>query len=286
MLLKKGEAVGLVSCSNGLKNTEAAHAHVSTFTQFLEREYGLVVVRTAAVFVDAETAATHHPAFRAACLQELYLNDRIKAIFDLSGGDLANEILPYLDFESIKVHPKPYFGYSDNTVIVNALQRRTGIRNYLYNPKVLVSSEALFQKAACEAMLGSDPVEMSAYLELDGPPGCEPPKDACYVGGNIRCLLKLAGTAYWPDFRNKIVVLESAGGQYEQMCSGLAQLEQIGVLSQAQGIVIGQFTALSKNNQRDAFIHVCKKYADAYAVPLWTTAFIGHDDLSKPIPIG
>lgn len=286
MLLKKGDAVGLVSCSNGLKNTEAAHALVSTFTQFLEREYGLVVVCTAAVFVDAETERTHPPAFRAACLQELYLNDGIKAIFDLSGGDLANEILPFLNFDSIKVYPKPYFGYSDNTVIVNALQQRTGIRNYLYNPKVLVSSESLFQKVAFDGMLGSSSVDMSAYLELDGPPGCEPPNDACYVGGNIRCLLKLAGTAHWPDFRKKIVVLESAGGQYEQMCSGLAQLEQIGVFAQVQGVILGQFTALSNNNQRDALIQVCKKVADAYAVPLWTTAFIGHDDLSKPIPIG
>ena len=108
---------------------------------------------------------THPPAFRAACLQELYLNDRIKAIFDLSGGDLANEILPYLDFESIKVHPKPYFGYSDNTVIVNALQRRTGIRNYLYNPKVLVSSEAAVSKSRmrCDAWFRS-----SGHVGLSG----------------------------------------------------------------------------------------------------------------------
>ena len=27
------------------------------------------------------------------------------------------------------------------------------------------------------------------------------------VGGNIRCLLKLAGTPYWPDMREKILLL-------------------------------------------------------------------------------
>ena len=29
------------------------------------------------------------------------------------------------------------------------------------------------------------------------------------VGGNIRCLLKLAGTEYWPDMNGKILLLES-----------------------------------------------------------------------------
>lgn len=286
MLLSKGDSVGLISCSNGLKDTEATHTLVSAFTQFLKREYGLYVVSSASVHVDALAGTTHPPAFRADCLMELYRNDRVKAIFDLSGGDLANEILPFLDFNTIKQHPKPYFGYSDNTVIINALQRRTGIRNYLYNPKVLVSSEAPFQKEAFDEMLYSNAVDMAAYLELGGPPDREPPMDVCYLGGNLRCLLKLAGTAYWPDFQNTIIVLESAGGQYEQMRSGLAQLEQLGVLAQVQGMILGQFTALSKNRQREAFIQDCKKYADTYAVPLWTTAFIGHDDLSKPIPIG
>ncbi len=33
--------------------------------------------------------------------------------------------------------------------------------------------------------------------------------DGIVVGGNIRCLLKLAGTPYWPDMREKILLLES-----------------------------------------------------------------------------
>lgn len=32
------------------------------------------------------------------------------------------------------------------------------------------------------------------------------------VGGNIRCLLKLAGTPFWPDMQDKILFLESRGG--------------------------------------------------------------------------
>ena len=33
---------------------------------------------------------------------DFYENDDIKAIFDISGGDIANEILDYLDYDIIK----------------------------------------------------------------------------------------------------------------------------------------------------------------------------------------
>ena len=32
---------------------------------------------------------------------EKYKDDEIKAIYDISGGDIANEILPYLDLVSL-----------------------------------------------------------------------------------------------------------------------------------------------------------------------------------------
>ena len=50
------------------------------------------------------------------------------------------------------------------------------------------------------------------------------------VGGNLRCLLKLAGTPYWPDMRDKILLLEAYGGKIPQMVTALSQLSQLGVL--------------------------------------------------------
>ena len=39
---------------------------------------------------------------RAAELMKLYTDPEITAIFDISGGDMSNELLPYLDFEVIR----------------------------------------------------------------------------------------------------------------------------------------------------------------------------------------
>ena len=38
---------------------------------------------------------------RADALMDFYNDDEIKAIFDISGGDIANEVLGFLDFEKI-----------------------------------------------------------------------------------------------------------------------------------------------------------------------------------------
>ena len=39
-----------------------------------------------------------------------YEEEDIEEIFDISGGDIANEILPFLDFSIIQAHPKRFWG--------------------------------------------------------------------------------------------------------------------------------------------------------------------------------
>jgi muramoyltetrapeptide carboxypeptidase LdcA involved in peptidoglycan recycling len=45
----------------------------------------------------------------------------IRAVMATIGGDDQITVLPYLDFEAIARNPKPFFGYSDNTNLLNAL---------------------------------------------------------------------------------------------------------------------------------------------------------------------
>ena len=41
---------------------------------------------------------------------DFYKNDEIKAIFDISGGDIANGILPYIDYDVIASSSKLFWG--------------------------------------------------------------------------------------------------------------------------------------------------------------------------------
>lgn len=280
-----GNAIGFISCSNGLTNNDRSLEMVSSLSRKLNDDFGLETVMGDVLFLDKETQQTEAPASRAGALLSLYSDASVKAIFDLSGGDLANEILPYLDFEIIKKNPKPYFGYSDNTVIVNAIQAKTGIQNILYNPKVLVSQEEVFQTQALSDLFNQNDADWTNTFEIGGY-RVSKQSSPIFVGGNLRCFLKLAGTPYWPELENKVLVLESAGGRYEAMCSGLAQLEQLGAFGKINGMLIGQFTQMALDGKTAAFLAVCRNYAARYGFPVWETDFIGHDDRSKPMRIG
>ena len=51
-------------------------------------------------------------------------------------------------------------------------------------------------------------------------------------------------------------------------------------------MLIGHFTQIELDGKRAAFMSVCRNYASRYGFPLLETAFIGHDDRSKPMRIG
>ena len=46
------------------------------------------------------------PKERAKDLNDMFSDKTVKAIFTVKGGDMANGILPYIDFENIKNNPK------------------------------------------------------------------------------------------------------------------------------------------------------------------------------------
>ncbi|GAB2612680.1 LD-carboxypeptidase [Paractinoplanes abujensis] len=60
-------------------------------------------------------------ADRAADLMAAYADPTIRAVFASIGGDDQITVLPHLDPAPFRADPKPYFGYSDNTNLLNWL---------------------------------------------------------------------------------------------------------------------------------------------------------------------
>ncbi|MFD0518714.1 LD-carboxypeptidase [Paractinoplanes durhamensis] len=60
-------------------------------------------------------------AARAADLMAAYADPSIRAVFATIGGDDQITVLPHLDPAPFRADPKPYFGYSDNTNLLNWL---------------------------------------------------------------------------------------------------------------------------------------------------------------------
>lgn len=105
------------------------------------------------------------------------------------------------------------------------------------------------------------------------------------VGGNIRCLLKLAGTPYWPNMKDKILLLESRSGGADRMTACLSQLEQMGVFEQIKGIFLGTFTEMEMKQSQPGIETLVKEMA-GNKIPIAKTQEIGHGTDSKRLFIG
>ncbi|GGR81709.1 MULTISPECIES: S66 family peptidase [Streptomyces] len=69
------------------------------------------------------------PRERAADIHAAFADPTVKAVMAAIGGDDQITVLPHLDRELIRAHPKPFFGFSDNTNLLVFL-RNVGIVGY------------------------------------------------------------------------------------------------------------------------------------------------------------
>lgn len=223
---------------------------------------------------------------RANALMDFYCDEDVIDIYDISGGDIANEILPYLDYEVIKESNKRFWGYSDLTTVINAIYTKTGCASILYQIKNLVWDKSEEQIKRYNEYIDkrhkSRDCELFDY-EYSFIQGNY--MSGIVVGGNIRCFLKLAGTEYFPDMAGKILLLEALGGEVPQMVTYLNQLKQMGVFEKINGILLGTFTTMEKNKCRPNILELVKEYAGD-KIPIAKTEEIGHGTNSKAIVIG
>lgn len=276
--MKKGDKVGIVCCSNGLSRTYAKKINA---LKMCLTEIGLVPVFSEHIF-EKHSVFSGTAEERAGSLMQFYQDDMIRAIFDISGGDLANEILPYLDMENIARSEKMFWGYSDLTTVINAIYARTGRPSVLYQIRNLILEHHKDQTAHFINTIFDEKEDLFSFdhqfVQKEAFSGI-------VVGGNIRCFLKLAGTPYFPDMHDKILLLESYSGSVPQIVAYLNQLKQMDVFDQICGILLGTFTEMEARHCVPTVIDLVRSYVGA-DMPIAQTLAIGHGSDSKAIVIG
>ncbi|GIM27399.1 LD-carboxypeptidase [Clostridium polyendosporum] len=278
-LLCKGDVVALISCSDGIKQKNS-----KMVDDIIEVMIAMgLQVRLASTVFKKESTFISTGENRAKELMNLFNDNQVKVIFDVSGGDEANQILPFLDFEAIKTKAKPYFGHSDLSVILNSLYSQSGIYSYHYNIRNLIrefskEQEEYFKSSFFE---GEDDIYNFDYNFLRGES-----IEGEVIGGNLRCFLKLAGTKYLPDPDGKILFLESLGGGISRATSYFEQLIQMGYLERLSGILLGTFTQVEKDDYTEELYSYLLRRTEELDIPMVVTEELGHGSASKCIVVG
>ncbi|MCY3047879.1 LD-carboxypeptidase [Aerococcus urinae] len=276
--------IALVALSNGLSNKEKKT--LVNLIKLLENLSVKVHYQADALFSDSRIGAVNAKK-RAEIVNQYFKNPAINFIFDLSGGDVANETICYLDYKAIKNSSCKLFGYSDLTTVINAIYTQTGKSSVLFQVRHLVDKSSHRQFEAFRSLIDdrdtNDVVnkfiqENSKFIQGSAVSGQ-------VLGGNIRCFLKLAGTAYWPDLKGKFLFLESYSGLEGRIRTYFAQLQQLGVFEDISGLILGSFTELDNQIGRDCLIDIISEYVSP-ELPLVSTEAIGHQKDSLPLIIG
>lgn len=285
-MLKSGDRIGIVCCSNGQKRS--AYGEIKRLETILLK-MGLQVSFSDCIY-EKQNGFGKTAGERARALMDFYRDRSIKGIFDISGGDIANGILPYLDYEVIAESGKIFWGYSDLTTVVNAIYAKTGKPSILYQIRNLLcghvggeetpSGKERINHFRNTVINGSNDLFRIHYDFLQ-----REEMRGLVIGGNIRCFLKLAGTGFMPDLEGKILLLESYHGSAPQIETYLRQLQQLGAFEKAAGILLGTFTQMEAEKCFPT-VETLILEAAGTDLPIAVTKDIGHGGDSKAIMIG
>ncbi|NFN19278.1 LD-carboxypeptidase [Clostridium botulinum] len=278
-LLNKGDTFGIVACSNGIDK--------SMELKINELERTLKSIGFNVIF--SNTIYKKYSVFngsgkeRAHELMKFFEDKSVKAIFDISGGDLANGILEHLNFNIIRENHKLFFGYSDLSVVINALYAKCNMETYLYQIRNLIGDYSEIQIKNFKDTFMEDKTSLFdfKYEWIQGES-----IEGTVIGGNIRCFLKLAGTEYMPNFKDKILLLESLSGDVAKMTTYLTHYKQLGVFKDIKGIILGNFTEMENKQYSPSIIELVKEIVNDENMPIVKTKEIGHGPDSKCIIIG
>lgn len=267
---------GITACSNGLP--EKKKEEISLLADVLGR-YGVSSVMSRYLYEKSD-GISGSGREKAEELMSFFENPGIRYIFDVSGGDMANEVLGYLDYQKIRESRAVFWGYSDLTVILNAIYAETGKVSVLYQIRNLLYDHGEEQQKRFSQWEENETADLFA---LDGRFVQGHHMEGTVVGGNIRCFLKLAGTPYFPDFNDKILFLEARSGQVPQMTTFFSQLQQTGAFDKIEGLILGTFTQMEAASKD--IVPLALRYVKE-DLPVFRTLEAGHGTDSKAVIIG
>lgn len=270
--------VGIVNCSNGQKR--AYEEKIKQLEDTLT-DMGIQPVFSECIY-EREAVFSGSAKERATALMQFYKDNEVEEIFDISGGDVANGVLPHLDYDMIAKSSKRFWGYSDLTTVINAIYAKADKPSVLYQIRNLIYDDRKqqiqnFRKTVLDN--GTDLFQFEyRFLQQKEMRGI-------VVGGNIRCFLKLAGTEYMPDLTDKILLLESFGGTVAQIETYLCQLQQLGAFDKVAGILLGTFTQMEAEKCTPSVETLLTRIVRT-ELPIAVTKDIGHGTAAKAIVIG
>ncbi|RMF06974.1 MAG: LD-carboxypeptidase [Candidatus Neomarinimicrobiota bacterium] len=234
-------------------------------------------------------------ADRAEDIHRFFRDESVKALLAARGGWGCNRLLPLLDYDLIRSHPKIVLGYSDITSLLVALHARTGL--VTFHGPVGISTWNAFTRYYVQKVLFEG---RAVTFRNDHPaPVKEPGLTDFQVitpgtargrlwGGNCSVLSALIGTGYLPDPTDTILFLEEVEEEPYRIDRMLTQFKLAGILDKLAGFIWGQCTRCEAEHP-DRSLSLADLMQDHIAplgIPAFSGFLTGHIENKFTLPIG
>lgn len=292
--LQKGQTLGLIAPASNVDDNETILAAVETLESL-----GFKVKQSQHLYSRLGYLAGSDQE-RAQDINGMFADPIVDGIVALGGGYGSSRILPYLNYDLIRHHPKVLMGYSDITALLNAIHAKTGLVTF-HGPDATSTFTSYtlkdFRKVVCSE---ESNMFIGAPPEFEGGEGRVERKNRVkrigsgkvrgrLIGGNLSLMSTLVGTPYAPDYNGKILILEDIGEATYRLDRLFTHLWLAGCLEKLAGIAFGKFincntTASWAKQQTVAEILV--ERCQALGIPALLGLMIGHVDDQTTVPLG
>jgi muramoyltetrapeptide carboxypeptidase len=260
--LRRGDKIGIVAPASNIKREELEAGIVRL------RELGYEIALGTSVY-DQDVYFAGSSEARAADLMTMFQREDIRGIICARGGYGSNYLLPLIDLDVIRRHPKPLIGYSDITSLLTWIFDETGLVTF-HGPMVAkdfahdggVDLESWFA-----SLEGNGPwslSQMRAPIDGEG--------EGILYGGCLSILVASLGTPFEIQTGGTVLFLEDVAAKPYQVDRMLMQLKLAGKFDGVRGIIFGKMLDCVQPGGQD------------YTVEEMITRVVG--DLGVPVAFG
>jgi muramoyltetrapeptide carboxypeptidase len=280
-VLRAGDTVGIVAPASNIKRDDLEAGCEALRRAGYKPFYFDSILEQDLYFAGSVERRAHE-------LEEMFVRDDVRAIVCARGGYGANYLLPALDIEKIKSHPKIFVGYSDNTALLAHFADAGGFVTF-HGPmaaKDWAHEGGVDLKSWQATLAGTSPWEVDLGASVDGL--AEGEAEGTLYGGCLSILVASLGTAYEVHTKGTLLFLEDVAAKPYQIDRMLMQLKLAGKFEEVRGIVFGEMLdCVQTANQGYTLQEVVMRVVGELGVPVAYGVRSGHvTGRNITLPIG